>query len=214
MAISLRGSRTWRGAPPISLGAVARMEHWPEPISLRAMATATRAKAFPVTASAGDVRLEANFSILATGDWLVVGTLRDVGGITGESYLVEIELVGVSGYGVTYSGDIGTDDSIDLRKTGNDPLVRDNFDQIEQVTVRLEATEDTSTVFDTVVTVLAAIGTAIFFFTGGKKEPRPCPDQGPFDDKDRKCVQFVDVGGADVPPGGTVSDGSATVGDG
>jgi hypothetical protein len=188
--ISVRASRRFTGDGPISLVALAKLEHRPFPVSVRDMAS-VESREFNGQISAGDVDCSYRVTLYNSGRWFITADFHDNGDLLGDSFVLEFPVDGQDRGIVLDHGDsvLGPGKDVRMNRDGLDAVVRDHWPTIRSapLTARLSASPDIQTLVVTILEVLTVVG-IVAFFASGPVEARPCPDQLP--DDHGQCIQF------------------------
>jgi hypothetical protein len=189
--IFVRASRRFTGDGPISLRALANLEHRPFPVSVREMASVD-SRELDGRISAGDVDCSFRVTLYNSGRWFITADFHDNGTLLGDSFVLEFPLDG-GGRGIVldHGGSaLGAGKDERMNKDGLDPLIRDHWPTIRsaQLTAKLTAAADIESLIVTILEVVAVVGIITFFVSGKPVAAGPCPDQAP--DDHGQCVQF------------------------
>ena len=191
MVISVRTSRRFTGDGPISLVALAQLEHRPFPVSVREMASVD-SRELDGRISAGDVDCSYRVTLYNSGRWFITADFHDNGDILGDSFVLEFPVDG-GGRGIVldHGGSaLGPGKDLRMNKDGLDPFIRDQWPTIRSaaLTAKLSATPDIESLIVTILEVVTVVGIITFFVSGKPVAAGPCPDQSP--DDHGQCVQF------------------------
>jgi hypothetical protein len=206
--LSVRESRRFTGDAPVSVKAwAAQLERRPFPISLRELAS-VELREFNGQISAGDVECSYRVTLYNSGNWYITADFKDTGTLVGDFFVLDFLVKDHRGIRIDHGNEaLGVDATFHVDDRGLDPFLREHWREIrdQPLTAKLSASPDVAGIISVIGSVFVAIGTAIFFFFGGKVEGRSCPDQP--GDEHRPCYEFRHVGEG---PGDTVGDAGGT----
>jgi hypothetical protein len=201
--VSVRGSLEFRGDLPFSLRALAQLQGRELPVSVRSMLD-IQSQSWSVPVSSGDVTVAVTFSIRNIGDWWVTASAHDAGTVAGDNIVLDLELIGTpSRVGTRFDASLDAGGSLELKANGADPAVRESYHQITGIRANLHVNPHIGEIITGAFAALVAGIAAVFVAEPGAPiTMQPCPDDGPFNDDRKKCVELK-RGAADGSSTGT-----------
>ncbi|WP_045875178.1 hypothetical protein [Pseudofrankia sp. DC12] len=205
--VSVRGSLDFRGDLPFSLRALAQLERRDLPVSVRSLID-IQSQSWSVPVSSGDVTVNVTFSIRNIGDWSARISAHDHGTIAGDNFVLDLELVGTpERVGTRFDASLDLGSTLELENHGVDPAVRTHYYQITGIRANLKVVPHIGEIITGAFTALLVAIAGIFVSQSGPSiEMVPCPDDAPFQDDQKKCVQLrrgASGGGSETPSPGS-----------